>query len=263
MTNSLLIAIYRLFPPPQKPEASTLFLIFSSLFIPLPPFVVNLSLLHNGALHWCGVVVRRWWKWDGTSSPRSEDSNEREDREELIAAIRSSISKGGRKKKKKSLTIFLNPQPLLSCSFPLCPLSPTSPLHPSLLYTTPPLFHALLSLLSLAHLSTPLVSPGGSCQSRASPTIPLELIVPAVAGGGRRCEAAESRRWRERCQSLSLIINFCHSGPRGSYVAGASHSLCLSLLPFSTLLLSTHSARRSASLCPSYVQSPSTSLVPH
>lgn len=51
--------------------------------------------------------------------------------------------------------------------------------------------------------------------------------MPAVAGGGRRCEAAESRRWRERCQSLSLIINFCHSGPRGSHVAGASHSLFL------------------------------------
>lgn len=167
------------------------------------------------------------------------DGNGREDRQELIAAIPSSISEG-----EKSLTIFLNlppyhPPPLLFC--PPLPLSPTSPLYPSLLYTTPPLFHALLSLLCLCPPLHPLlVSPGGSCQSSASPTIPLELIVPAVAGGGRRCEAAESRRWRERCQSLSLIINFCHSGPRGSHVAGASHSLCLSLLSFYILLLSTH-----------------------
>lgn len=55
--------------------------------------------------------------------------------------------------------------------------------------------------------------------------------MPAVAGGGRRCEAAESHRWREHCQSLSLIINFCHSGPRGSHVAGAYHSLSLSVSP--------------------------------
>lgn len=57
------------------------------------------------------------------------------------------------------------------------------------------------------------VSPGGSCQSSASLRIPLELIVPAVAGGGKRSEAAAGRRWRVRCQSLSLIINFCHSAP--------------------------------------------------
>ncbi len=43
-------------PSPQKPEASTSFLIFSSLFIPLLPSVVNLSLLHNGALRRCGAV---------------------------------------------------------------------------------------------------------------------------------------------------------------------------------------------------------------
>lgn len=146
----------------------------------------------------------------------------------------------------------------LSCSVPSLPLSPTSPS-----YTDPPLFHAFLSLSSAsAHHSTSLVSPGGSCQSSASPTIPLELIVPAVAGGGRRCEAAESRRWRECCQSLSLIINFCHSGPHGSHIAGASHSLRLSLLSFSSLLLATHSASWSASLCPSHAQSLSTSLVP-
>ena len=83
-------------------------------------------------------------------------------------------------------------------------LSPPPPRHPSLLAV--------------------LVSPGGSCQSRPSPRIPLELIVPAVAGGGKRSEAAESHRWRERCQSLSLIINFCHSVP-----VATTHSLSLSL----------------------------------
>ncbi|KAJ8405039.1 hypothetical protein AAFF_G00329600 [Aldrovandia affinis] len=33
---------------------------------------------------------------------------------------------------------------------------------------------------------------GGSCQSAASPRIPLELIVPAVAGGGLRSEPPAS-----------------------------------------------------------------------
>lgn len=81
--------------------------------------------------------------------------------------------------------------------------------------------------------------------------------MPAVAGGGRRCEAAESRRWRERCQSLSLIINFCHSGPRGSHVAGASHSMSFPpflLHPFSALVCIPLSLLRSVPLylpCPS------------
>lgn len=34
-------------------------------------------------------------------------------------------------------------------------------------------------------------------------------------------EAAESRRWRERCQSLSLIINFCHSAPVATTRSGS------------------------------------------
>lgn len=42
------------------------------------------------------------------------------------------------------------------------------------------------------------------------------------------CEAAESRRWRERCQSLSLIINFCHSAPVAT-TRSSSPSLLLSL----------------------------------
>lgn len=175
----------------------------------------------------------------------------------LKAAIPSSISKreGG------EIPDHL-PKPLtpLSCSVPLCPCHPPLPsIHPS---CTQPLLAFTLSFLPSAYPSTPIVSPGGSCQSSASPTIPLELIVPAVASGGRRCEAPESRRWRERCQSLSLIINFCHSGPRGSHVAGASHSLCPSLLSFSILLFLTHSASRSAFLCPSHVQSLFTSLIP-
>ncbi|CAB1429115.1 unnamed protein product [Pleuronectes platessa] len=87
-------------------------------------------------------------------------------------------------------------------------LSPFAPCHPPLPSIPPLARHSSSPPLSLssasAHPSTPpFVSPGGSCQSNASPTIPLELIVPAVAGGGRRCEA-ESRRWREHCCSPPL-----------------------------------------------------------
>lgn len=170
------------------------------------------------------------------------------DGEELRAAIPS-------KKINKSLTTFLTAPPTLVLSL-FAPLSPTSPL-----YTAPLPFHSLLFLLRFyphLHPHSPLVSPGGSCQSSASPTIPLELIVPAVAGGGRHCEAAESRRWREHCQSLSLIINFCHSGPRGSHKVRASHTLHLSL---PCLLLTphfTHPESRPPSLRPSL---PPSSLV--
>lgn len=81
------------------------------------------------------------------------------------------------------------------------------------------------------------ISPGGSCQSSASLRIPLELIVPAVAGGGKRSEAAAGRRWRVRCQSLSLIINFCHSAPWQPRSLAPPPSFSL-FLPLSLWLLS-------------------------
>lgn len=130
--------------------------------------------------------MRRWWKWDGKmSSPRcdgeSGDGNGREDREALMAAIPSSL-RGG----KKSLTIFLNPQtphPPLFC--PPLPLSPTSPLHPSLLYTTPPLFH---SLLSLHCLCPPLHPP---CLSRR------QLSIKCVSHNPSGAHCARGR-WRRQ-----------------------------------------------------------------
>ncbi len=111
----------------------------------------------------------------------------------------------------------------------------------SILTKPPPLFPNLPSstLPSPRHpytLAVP-ISPGGSCQSSASLRIPLELIVPAVAGGGKRSEAAAGRRWRVRCQSLSLIINFCHSAPWQPRSLAPPPSFSL-FLPLSLWLLS-------------------------
>lgn len=68
------------------------------------------------------------------------------------------------------------------------------------------------------------------------------------------CEAAESRRWRERCQSLSLIINFCHSAPVATTRSGS-----LPLPPPPAQSLSPH-CLFSAPLPPTRTQSLSPAL---
>lgn len=148
--------------------------------------------------------MRRCWRWGGKmSSPRcdgeSGDSNGREDREDLIAAIPSSISEG----EKKSLTIFLNPQPppLLFC--PPLPPSPTSPLHPSLLYTTPPLFHSLLS-----RLCPPLLTPPLSLQEAVVNQVRLPQSLWSSLCPRSLAEAGVVRR--RRAADGGSAVNHCH-----------------------------------------------------
>lgn len=56
MTNFLLMAIYRLFPLTAETLGLNPLSHFLLFIYPSPPSVANLSLLHNGAIHWCGVV---------------------------------------------------------------------------------------------------------------------------------------------------------------------------------------------------------------
>lgn len=152
---------------------------------------------------WSGV--RHWWKWDGKMSSsrcdgESGEGNGREDREELIAAIPSSISEG----EKKYLTIFLNPSPHLLFCPPLPPVTHLSPPylplvhHPSSLLLSP--FSPLPSLPPPPHppsLQEAVVNQVRLPQSLWSSLCPRSL---AEAGVARRRRAADG----------GSAVNHCH-----------------------------------------------------
>lgn len=76
------------------------------------------------------------------------------------------------------------------------------------MYTAPEIstkhWEASVLLLSAARLSARHLSITGSLP------LPQEIIVPTDRSG-RNAPRHRSSRWEYSCQSLSLIINFCHS----------------------------------------------------
>lgn len=138
-----------------------------------------------------------------TSDGESGDSNGREHREELIAAIPSSISEVGKK------TDHLpNPPPSLLFRPPL-PLSPTSPVHPSLLYTTPLLFsRSPFSPLPLPTPPPPESPPPPSLQEAVVNQVRLPQSLWSSLCPRSLAEAGVVRR--RRAADGGSAVNHCH-----------------------------------------------------
>lgn len=151
--------------------------------------------------------MRRWWKWAGKmSSPRfdgeSGDGNGREDREELMAAIPSSISEGD-----KISDHLPKPSTPLSCSVPLCPCHPPLPSIPP--SYTPPLLSFTLSFLSSAstHPSPP-PHPPLSLQEAVVNQVRLPQSLWSSLCPRSLAEAGVVRR--RRAADGGSAVNHCH-----------------------------------------------------